>query len=267
MVAFRYGADAQGLVFVLYDELIALRHILADNPGAYVVEAWVRDITRSLERRYREQPVATALDHPTAVVGTDPVVVEYSREMFERLYQKIMPIVRPGIRELTGPVQPGLRPGRPYMFVIDEDRRFLIWDRPFSFQELVFGRNRAAVAGVPVGHPIIVPDRLRASAAGEIVFIGGPRVRAVIVNNKSGHFRFPPSCRDLIVDRCRQVLELSDADIDVFIVGGFDEHLVHRSLVTGATAEAVRESPEIREDTGLRESHGAEAVLAGREGI
>jgi hypothetical protein len=175
--------------------------------------------------------------------------------MFEQLYQKIMPIAGPGIRELTGPVQPGLRPGRPYMFVIDEDRRFLIWDRPFSFQELVFGRNRAAVAGVPVGHPIIVPDRLRASAAGEIVFIGSPRIRAVIVNNKSGHFRFPPSCREVIVDRCRQVLELSEDSIDVFIVGGFDAHLVHRTLLSGAT------------EPGRRESHGAEAVLAGREGI
>lgn len=230
MVAFRYGHEAQGLVFVLYDQLIALRHILAEEPGAYVVRAWVRDVARRLAERYRDQPVAPNLNHPTAVVGTAPVVVEYSRTVFENQYRDVVPIVRGETMELTGPVQPNLRPGKPYMYVIDEAGRFLVWDRPFSFEELVFARNRATIAGVPVGHPMLVPDRLRASAAGEIVFIGSPRVRAVIVNNKSGHFRLPPSCRAVIEDKCRRVLELADSDIDIFIVGGFNEQMVRRTL-------------------------------------
>ena len=94
-------------------------------------------------------------------------------------------------------------------------------DHPF--EELVFGRNRATVAGIPVAHPMLVPDSLRATAAGEIVFIGAPRVAAVIMNNKSGHFRLPPSCRTVIRRKCRSVLGLPDGAIDIFLVGGRDE--------------------------------------------
>lgn len=231
MVAFRYGAQAQGLVFVLYDQLIALRHILATDQSAYVVRAWSQDIADRLAQRYLEQPVEPAPGHPTAMVGRDPVVIEYSRELFERKYRQVVPIVQAECVELTGPSLGTLVPGKPYMYVIDDQERFLVWTRRFSFEELVFGRSRATVNGVPVAHPMLVPDRLRAVAAGEIVLIGASDVRAVIVNNKSGHFRFPPSCETVLRRRCREVFGLTDHDIDIFVVGGNAEGLVERSLV------------------------------------
>jgi hypothetical protein len=124
--------------------------------------------------------------------------------------------------EVTGPHISGVKFGRPYMWVIDDRNRMLIWARPFSFEELVFGRNRATVAGIPVAHPMLVPDRLQASAAGEIVFIGRDRVSAVIVNNKSGHFRLPPSCASIIRAKCVTVLGLDDTAIDIFVMGSAD---------------------------------------------
>jgi hypothetical protein len=222
-VAFRYGEQSQGIVFVLYDELIALRTVLAERPDALPVRAWARSVADRLASRYRDDFVAPPnADLPCAVVDTDPLVVEFSRAAFEERYRRAVPAVAPDIYEITGPTIPEITSGRPYMFVIDDAGRFLVWRRPFSFDELVFGRNRATVAGIPVAHPMLVPERLRATAAGEIVFVGAPRVAAVIVNTKSGHFRFPPASAPVIYDKCRSVLGLADQAIDVFLVGGKD---------------------------------------------
>lgn len=241
MLAFRYGSRAQGIIFVLYDQLIALRRLEAQHPGSIVLRAWISHIAARLKQRYEDEFPAPAVDHPTAVVGTDPVVVQYSRAVFEDKYRSVADVVRRETVELTGPVLPqSIMDGRPYMYVIDEDGRFLVWTRSFSFEELVFGRNKATVDGVPVGHPMLVPERLRASAAGEIVFIGRPRVHAVVMNNKSGHFRFPPSCRDVIVERCRDIFGLRDDAIDVFVVGGFESRLVQRTLVPEDEPKPVR---------------------------
>ena len=219
MVSFRYGPQSQGITFVLYDELIALRQVLVDEPGSVAARAWARAVADRLAERYGSNLFPNTRMLPSTVVGTDPVVVEFDRATFEERYRTAVPTVRDETVEITGPVVPGIRYGRPYMFVIDERDRFLIWIRPFSFEELVFGRNRATVAGIPVAHPMLVPDRLRASAAGEIVFIGRSTIDAVIVNNKSGHFRLPPSCRTVIRDKCRTLPGLPDPSIDIFVLG------------------------------------------------
>lgn len=222
-VAFRYGERSQGIVFVLYDELIALRTVLAERPDAVPARAWARSVADRLAKRYREDFVDPPNPQlPCTVVSTDPLVVEFDRDAFERKYRGAVAEVAPDTYEITGPDNPDLVPGRPYMFVIDEAGRFLVWRRPFNFDELVFGRNRATVAGIPVAHPMLVPERLRATAAGEIVFIGSPTVAAVIVNTKSGHFRLPPSTAPVIYDACRSVLGLPDRAVDVFLVGGND---------------------------------------------
>jgi len=222
-VAFRYGENSQGIVFVLYDELIALRTVLAERPGAVPVRAWARSVADRLAKRYRDDFVAPPnAQLPCTVVSSNPLVVEFDRAAFEARYRAAVSAVAPDSGEITGPEIPGIVPGRPYMFVIDDAGRFLIWKRPFSFDELVFGRNRATVNGIPVAHPMLVPERLRATAAGEIVFIGAPRVSAGIVNTKSGHFRLPPASTPVIYDKCRSVLGLADDAIDVFAVGGND---------------------------------------------
>jgi hypothetical protein len=229
MLAFRYGAKAQGIVLVLYDELIALRRAQIEYPDAPVLRAWIGEISGRLRQRYLDEFPDPVQDHPTAVVGTDPAVIEYSRTVFESKYHAVADIVARETMILTGPVLPSpIQDGRPYMYVIDDAGRLVIWARSFTFEELVFGRNKATVGGVPVGHPMLVPQRLRASAAGEIVFIGNPRIKSVIINNKSGHFRFPPSCRAVIQECCRRVFSLPEEAIDIFIVGGFDAGLVRQ---------------------------------------
>ncbi|WP_433493635.1 hypothetical protein ACQP26_19690 [Micromonospora sp. CA-248089] len=241
MVEFRYGARAQASILVLYDHLIALRSILAIDPDAHVVRSRISNISNSISERYRKHGFEPVYDHPTAIVGRDPVVIEFQRDIFEAKYRSVVDIVQAETVELVKPDISFLKPGRPYMFVIDEDGRLLVWTRDFAFEELVFGRNRATVNGVPVGHPMLVPQRLRAIAAGEIVFIGSQTPQAAIVNNKSGHFRFPPSCRQVILDKCEEVLALSAEQVDIFIVGGIDDHHVHRSgrVATKESREGV----------------------------
>lgn len=228
MVAFRYGPSAQGIVFVLYDELIALRRITIEDPSAVVARARAWTVAAHIAESYAVHGFRPVRDHPSAVVGTSPTTVEFSREAFEEQHARVAHLVQAETVEVTDPELPFVQSGKPYMFVVDERGRFLVWKRHFSFEELVFGRNRATVGGVPVAHPMLVSENLQAIAAGEIVFIGSPRVRAVIVNNKSGHFRMPASCRSVIVDKCRDVLGLSEADMDVFIVGGVNKINVHR---------------------------------------
>ncbi|NRQ37372.1 hypothetical protein HII36_36880 [Nonomuraea sp. NN258] len=227
-VAFRYGPLAQGIVLVLYEELIALRRVLADDPEAFVVRARARSIAAELAGQYERHGFRPVTDHPSSVVGHDPCVIQFSRRVFEDKHGAVAHLVAAETVEITGPDLAFVESGRPYMYVIDEDGRFLVWTRAFSFEELVFGRNRATVGGVPVAHPMLVPERLRALAAGEIVFVGAPRVRAVIVNNKSGHFRTPPSSGEIVVNACRSRLGLTEADIDLFIVGGVGSGTVQR---------------------------------------
>jgi hypothetical protein len=222
MVAFRYGAESQGITFVLYDELIALRHALVDDPGCVALRVWAAVVADRLSGRYRSNLFPTTRMLPSTVVGTKPMTVEFSRTVFEERYSAAVSTVRAETLEIVSPHIPGVEFGRPYMFVIDDRDRMLIWARSFSFEELVFGRNRATVAGIPVAHPMLVPDRLRASAAGEIVFIGRDKVSAVIVNNKSGHFRLPPSCAAIIRAKCAAVLGLDDSAVDIFVMGSQD---------------------------------------------
>lgn len=220
MLAFRHGAKALGIVLVLYDELIALRRLQIKHPSSYMLRAWIAEISGRLRQRYMNEFPDPAQDHPTMVVGTNPTVIEYSRAAFETKYHAVANILARETMNLTGPaLPPPIQDGRPYMYVIDDEDRLLIWARSFTFEELVFGRNKATIEGVPVGHPMLVPERLRARAAGEIVFIGNPRVKSVIVNNKSGHFRFPPSCHAVIQECCRRVFGLPEEAIDILIAG------------------------------------------------
>jgi hypothetical protein len=240
MLSFRYGPTSQGVAFILYEELIALRRLQVEHPDLAVLRAWISDISRRLGQRYQDELPAPCMDHPTAVVGTGPVVIEYSRAAFEKKYHSVADTVQHETIALTNPILPApIRDGLPYMYVIDDIGRFLVWRRPFSFEEIVFGRTKATVNGVPVGHPMLVPQRLRASAAGEVVFIGSPRVRAVIINNKSGHFRFPPSSREVIQDSCRCLFRLADDAIDIFVVGGFEVGLVRNLSPKQQSVSAV----------------------------
>ncbi|GAB3703013.1 hypothetical protein GCM10027598_01710 [Amycolatopsis oliviviridis] len=212
-----YGPRSQARVFVLYEELIALRTVLTAAPHEERVARRVRELRELIGEAY----LASAGGAPPprrAVLELDPPLLEFDRALFERNYRPVAAAVLADTIELRDPVEPlrRLKPGVSHMFVIDDEDRLLVWTRPFELADLLFGRNRATVDGVPVAHPMLVPDRLRARAAGEIVLIGGDRVAMVVANTKSGHFQPPLQSVAVVRETFRRVFGLTDADVDVF---------------------------------------------------
>lgn len=219
----RYGPDGQGVGLVLYEELVFLRQLLAggDNP---VIAARVAAVREALPRFYRTDPNNTTI-HPTTVVSRDPLIIEFDRTAFERYrYAEVADAVCAETVVLASRGMDGLEPRRLYLYVIDGDGAIRLWRRPFRYADLVFGRNRARINGIPVAHPMLVPDTLRAMAAGEVLFVGrggdsgGGEVAAVVANTKSGHFQPPPSTADLVHRAFAHALGLRHRDIDVIVV-------------------------------------------------
>ncbi len=212
-----YGPHSQARVFVLYEELIALRTVLTADPGEERVATRIRELSALIGQAYLSSAGAAPPPRRT-VLSADPPLLEFDRELFEERYRSVCDAVLADTIELRDPVEPlrHLTSGISYMFVIDEDERLLVWTRPFELVDLIFGRNRASVDGVPVAHPMLVPDRLLARAAGEIVLIGADRVAMVVANTKSGHFQPPLQSVAVVRETFRRVFGLTEPDIDVF---------------------------------------------------
>lgn len=219
----RYGPRSQALAFLLYEELIALRTLHARPNAGMAVAARIAALRRQIQSRYDSAPFPPLASTPVRRLGGEPPLLEFDREIFEARYARVASAVRVELVQVDGPEPRGLRSGTPYMFVVDDHHRMIVWNRAFRFADLVFGRNRARIDDVPVAHPLLVPDRLRAYSAGEIVFIGDDRVEAVVCNTKSGHFRPPPSSGEAVRAICRDVLGLDGSRIDVFTVGSRPE--------------------------------------------
>lgn len=212
-----YGPRSQARVFVLYEELISLRTVLATDSGDRRVLSRVRTLREQIGEAYLASGGA-APPPRRRVVSADPPLLEFDRELFDRRYRAVSGDVLGETVVLTDPVRPlrRLSAGGSHMFVIDDRDRLLVWTRRFELADLVFGRNRATVRGVPVAHPMLVPDRLRARAAGELVLIGDGRVRAVVANTKSGHFQPPLESVPVVRETCLRVFGLTGDDVDVF---------------------------------------------------
>ncbi|MEV6957358.1 hypothetical protein [Streptomyces sp. NPDC051183] len=150
-----------------------------------------------------------------------PVLIEYDRAVFDRLYGSLRETCAIRPVHVTSPeVAFGqLQAGPTHIYVVDDAYRLLVWPEPFTLAEMVFGRTPdRRVDGMRVVHPMLVPERLRVRAAGELSVLGGPQDCMVIANMKSGHFRPPPPCADVLRDVLRGVLPLTDEDIDIFTV-------------------------------------------------
>ena len=212
-----YGPRSQARVFVLYEELISLRTVLAAERAEPRIAERVSELRAEIGAAYLASGGA-APPPRRRIVAVDPPLLEFDREIFEERYRSVCGEVLAQTVEVCDPVRPlgRLRPAESYMFVIDDLGRLLVWTRPFALADLVFGRNRATVDGVPVAHPMLVPDRLRARAAGEIVLIGSDRVASVVANTKSGHFQPPRESVPVVRDTFRRVFDLTDGDVDVF---------------------------------------------------
>jgi hypothetical protein len=212
-----YGPQSQARVFVLYEELISLRTVLTAQPRDQRVAERVQVLRDQICQLYLSSGEA-APPPRRAILAVDPPLLEFDREIFERRYRAACDEVLAQTVELRDPVFPlsRLRSGTSYMFVIDDRDRMLVWTRPFVLADLIFGRNRATVGTVAVAHPMLVPERLRARAAGEIVLIGTDRVAMVVANTKSGHFQPPLESVVVVRDNCRRIFGLTDDDVDVF---------------------------------------------------
>ncbi|WP_433393149.1 hypothetical protein [Micromonospora sp. KLBMP9576] len=221
--AVKYGPSSQAVVFLKYEELIRLWHVhLAAGstpPPRDQLDRAAEDIRNAYARQ-----LTVRHDHPTRVVRRDPLVIEFDRAVFEDRYAVAAHrAVEQTWRVRSAEVPADFATGAPHMFVIDDRGQLLIWRRQFTFRELIFGRAKSQVEGVPVAHPMLVPDRLRVRTAGEIVLIGGPRVHAVVANTKSGHFRPPPSTAAVVRATCAELFAVPTDRIDVFTVGGLSD--------------------------------------------
>lgn len=221
--AIKYGPSSQAVVFLKYEELIRLRHVeLITGPTSVLRDRLDRAVD-DIRTAYSRQ-LTVRHDHPTRVVGTDPPVIEFDRAVFQDRYAVAARTAVNQIWQVRSAELPdGFAIGAPHMFVIDDRGQLLIWRRQFSFRELIFGRAKSQIDGVPVAHPMLVPDRLRVRTAGEIVLIGTSRVHAVVANTKSGHFRPAPSTGAAVWQACADLFALPADRIDVFTVGGLSD--------------------------------------------
>ncbi|MFF1791173.1 hypothetical protein ACFVX9_32535 [Kitasatospora sp. NPDC058243] len=236
--AVRYGPSSQAVVFLKYEELIRLWHVhLSVGPAPGMRERLARAAAEIRAAYARELTVRH--EHPTRVVGEDPLVIEFDRAVFQDRYAGV---ARTAVEQTwhvrDAEVPSDFATGAPHMFVIDDLGRLLIWRRRFNFRELIFGRAKSHIHGVPVAHPMLVPDRLRVRTAGEIVLIGSPHVHAIVANTKSGHFRPPPSTETVVRDVCTNLFSVPGDRIDVFTVGGLSDQ-----EYAGSTHRLVEATP------------------------
>ncbi|MEV0990640.1 hypothetical protein [Streptomyces sp. NPDC049949] len=219
-VSAQYGPDSQAVVFILYEELLSLRTVLAQDRSNRHIAERVRDVSVEIQRRYDIGGMVDKGRHHR-LISDRPVLIEYDRAVFDRMYGNLRRACAVRPVHVTGAAVAfeALQAGPTHIYVVDDSYRLLVWPEPFTLAEMVFGRTPdRRVDGTRVVHPMLVPERLRVRAAGELSIVGGPDDCMVIANMKSGHFRPPPSCADVLRDVLRGVFPLTDEDIDVFTV-------------------------------------------------
>ncbi|ONI83190.1 hypothetical protein ALI144C_16980 [Actinosynnema sp. ALI-1.44] len=223
-VSEKYGPGSQAVVFVHYEELLAARSMLLTRREDATLLSRVDTLRTLIQRMYSASVPQVPGQMPSRLLRRDPPLIEYDRGHFEQRYAKVCDVVGADViagqrcRDPFG----AIRPRTSYMFVVTDEAELRIWGRPFDLPDLMFGRNRATVRDVPVAHPMLVPERLRVSAAGEMVLLGSAKVEMVVANTKSGHFRPPPESAAVVRDVCREMWDLDDADIDVFTLFSHD---------------------------------------------
>ncbi|MEU3820918.1 hypothetical protein AB0E74_15035 [Streptomyces sp. NPDC030392] len=216
----RYGPSSQARVFVLMEELVTIRFALLDatGPAAELLRRQRREVARGIQRLYDLSPFPEGPPPPVRILGGDPPVIEFDRAVFETKYASAAKSMRSEVVFLEDwKPEPQDRPVA-YMYVVDDESRIRIWTRPFRMADLILGRNRATVAGVPVAHPMLVPERLRVRAAGEITPVFSDRVTGAVVNLKSGHFRPAPPAAAAVRDACAAAIGMDPAECDVLTV-------------------------------------------------
>lgn len=218
--AVRYGPISQARVFVLMEELVTLRFAILETrgTGAELLRGQRREVAARIQYLYDMSPFPEGPPPPVRVLDGRPPVIEFDRSVYAQKYASAAESIRQDI-VLLDDWKPETQE-RPvaYMYVVDDKGRLRVWTRPFRMADLILGRNRATVSGIPVAHPMLVPERLRVRAAGEITPIISDGIAGVVANLKSGHFRPEPAAAVAVRDACAAALGLDPSDCDVLTV-------------------------------------------------
>ena len=219
-VAGRYGPRSQAALIAKYEFLLTLldlRHRSDFNPGlSDLVEGLVAD----LQHHYRTSAINLGGSSYCRVISDSPPLIEYDRDYYELRYSRTGEKVRNALIEVMRSTATHLQRLKPYVYVIDEAERLIVYRVPLRLDDVVLGRNPAVAYEEMVFHPMLVHQALKVRVAGEITFIGSPDIVAAIANTKSGHFKPPPSTGEVLQRVLQRDLGLAPDDVVVFTVFG-----------------------------------------------
>ncbi|MEU6918654.1 hypothetical protein [Streptomyces olindensis] len=216
----RYGPLSQARTFLLVEELVTIRHgILESAAEATGILTGRRDeLVLRIQELYDASPFPAGPPPPVRRLPGSSALIEFDRAYFAERYAAASRSVRQEtVRLQDWRPSPQTRPSA-YMYVVDDRGDFLVWTRPFRMSDLVLGRNRATVDGVPVAHPMLVPERLRVQAAGEVTPVLSDKLQGLVTNLKSGHFRPPPATAAAVRRAFSRSLGLDEHECDVLTV-------------------------------------------------
>lgn len=204
----RFGDFSQARAFALFESLTIVRQLECGTSGT----SWMQlerartGIREILQDIYNQSPFPNMGPNVPKPDGSG--LIEFDRTSFDGLYAAAAKHMNHELSPLSKWRAAAVAVPTAYMFVVDEGGGLVVWKRPFRLGDLVLGRNRATVAGVPVAHPMLVPRTLRIRAAGELSpVLGGiddAEVVGIVANLKSGHFRPPPESAEYVMDACRR---------------------------------------------------------------
>ncbi|MFI5531147.1 hypothetical protein ACIA8O_21720 [Kitasatospora sp. NPDC051853] len=216
----RYGPNSQAVIFLLYEELLSMLTLLAAEQPSAVLSARVGELVPDIQRRFDSGGMTAPARKVQRTVSTNPTVIEFDRPTFEKYYRH--PLERMGRHavRMVDRLQMAaeLRPGASYLYVVDDDGELWVWPQPHDLAEVMFTRVQERSREVTrVVHPMLVPERLRARAAGELVVVGSPERLLAVANLKSGHFRPTRECAVELRRAVERTIAPHDpADITVF---------------------------------------------------
>jgi hypothetical protein len=216
----KYGLTSQARVFVLMEELVTLRFAALEARGAAagLLGGQRREVAARIQHLYDMSPFPEGPPPPVRVLDGRPPVIEFDRAVYTAKYAAAAESICEDIVFLEEWEPEQQQRPVAYMYVVDDEGRLRVWTRPFRMADLILGRNRATVSGVPVAHPMLVPERLRVCAAGEITPIVASGISGVVANLKSGHFRPAPEAASAVRDACATALGIDPAECDVLTV-------------------------------------------------
>jgi hypothetical protein len=194
----RYGPRSLAALQCRFQHLLALHEdVAAGRRRAVEVRTDVDRLTAEIIERYRDLTI-DGQPPPRQLRAGDPPLLVLDRCYYDRRYRAAGDSVGADVLELGPAALRHLLAGAVYLYVVDERCRVLVCNRPLTLTNLLLQQNPVCADGTLLVHPMLVPERLTALTAGELVLFGSGTVRGVVANTKSGHFRPPAASGDLL---------------------------------------------------------------------